>query len=284
MRTVRLRGARITGRLDLEAVTLGCPLLMQDCHLEQPVNLNEARAPVVRLPGCHLPLLAAEQLETRGNLQFDRGFTATGEVRLPGAHIGGQLSFIGATVRNDAGAALNADSLQVDQNVFLSGGFEAVGGGSGVTLDLRQARIGGVLLFAPARLAHTADPQARLALDGLTYTGLPVGISSREWLRLLREGTRSYAAQPYQQFQQFAGGHRAAGHDGEIRRILMAQRQAQIDRKALTGRADRAWARLTGLTLGYGYQSGRALLALVAVATSRPTRRSAREGVAATAR
>jgi hypothetical protein len=34
-----------------------------------------------------------------------------------------------------------------------------------------------------------------------------------------------------------------------------------------TGRAERAWARLTGLTLGYGYQPWRALLFLVAVAT-----------------
>ena len=314
LRAVQLRGARITGWLNLEAVTLGCPLLLQDCHLEQWINLNEARAPVVRLPGCHLPVLAAEQLETRGNLQLDRGFTATGEVRLPGAHIGGQLNLNGAsltnpngpalnadrltvdqgmycwegftatgevhlvgahiggqldctdaTMRNDSGPALHAERLQVDQNVLLSGRFEAVGAGGGVTLDLSQARIGGVLEFAPARLEHTANPQARLALDGLTYTGLPAGISSSDWLRLLRQGTKSYTAQPY---QQVAAAHRAAGHDGEVRRILMAQRQDQLDRGALTGRADRAWARLTGLTLGYGYQPWRALLALVAIATT----------------
>jgi hypothetical protein len=48
----------------------------------------------------------------------------------------------------------------------------------------------------------------------------------------------------------------------------MAQRQDQIDRGALTGRAERAWARLTGVTLGYGYQPWRALLALLAVAAT----------------
>jgi hypothetical protein len=47
----------------------------------------------------------------------------------------------------------------------------------------------------------------------------------------------------------------------------MAQRQAQIDRRVLTGRTERAWARLTELTLGYGYQPWRALLALLAVVT-----------------
>src|ERR1035438_9639943 len=32
LRAVRLRGARITGRLDLEAAELYCPLLLRDCY------------------------------------------------------------------------------------------------------------------------------------------------------------------------------------------------------------------------------------------------------------
>jgi len=215
------------------------------------------------------PALHAERLQVDQDVFLRSGFEAigageTGAVWLLGARIHGQLECTDATMRNDTGPALVADGLWVEQGVFLSGGFEAVGAGGDVTLRLSQVRIGGGLEFAPARLEHTADSQGRLALDGLTYAGLPEGISSRDWLRLLREATRSYAAQPY---QQFAGAHRAAGHDGEVRRILMAQRQDQIDRKALTGRAERAWARLTGVTLGYGCQPWRALLALVALAT-----------------
>lgn len=45
----------------------------------------------------------------------------------------------------------------------------------------------------------------------------------------------------------------------------MAQRRDQIHRRALTGRAERTWARFTGLTLGYGYQTWRALLGLTLV-------------------
>jgi hypothetical protein len=111
-------------------------------------------------------------------------------------------------------------------------------------------------------LENRTDPQWRLDLDGLVYTGLPRGTSTREWLRLLRESSPFYAAQPY---QQLAAAHRAAGHDGEVRRILMTQRRDQIDRRALTGRAERGWARLTGLVLGYGYQPWRALVCLVLV-------------------
>jgi len=213
------------------------------------------------------PALHADGLQADQNVSLSGGFQAIGAgedgaVRLLDAHAGGQLDCTGATIRNDTGPALHAESLQVDHGVFLGGGFQAVGGGNGVTLNLSHARIGGVLVVAPARLEHAGDPQARLALDGLTYAGLPV--SSLDWLCLLGKATPSYAAQPY---QQFAAAHRAAGHDGEVRRVLIAQRQAQIDRGAVGGRAERAWARLTGLTLGYGYQPWRALLALVAVAT-----------------
>ena len=44
----------------------------------------------------------------------------------------------------------------------------------------------------------------------------------------------------------------------------MAQRKDQVDRAA-EGRAERAWGRLTGLTLGYGYQPWRALVFLFAI-------------------
>jgi hypothetical protein len=51
-----------------------------------------------------------------------------GAVRLFGAHLGG-LDCTGAKVRNNSGPTLLAARLHVDQDVFLSGGFEAVGAG-----------------------------------------------------------------------------------------------------------------------------------------------------------
>jgi hypothetical protein len=269
---LRLRGARIASQLDLDNLTTSVTVELSDCLLDEGLIVRDATLPALCLSGCRLEHptespLGADRLTT-AMLALDRAvITAnceTGAVRLYGGHLG-VLDCTGATIRNDSGPALLADDLEVHQSVHLRGAFKAVSAGSGVTLDLRRVRIGGALVFAPARLEHTANPQARLELDGLTYAGLPEGISSRDWLRLLREATPSYAAQPY---QQFAGAHRAAGHDGEVRRILMAQRHDQIDRGALTGRADRAWAWLTGITLGYGYQPWRALLALIFVAAT----------------
>jgi hypothetical protein len=96
----------------------------------------------------------------------------------------------------------------------------------------------------------------------LTYQGLPDVGDGQDWLELLRTATPHYAAQPY---QQLAAAHRALGHDGAARQVLIQQRRDQLDRRALTSRTERAWARLTGITLGYGYQPWRALLFLLAV-------------------
>lgn len=59
LRSIKLRGARITGGLHLEATTVTCPLLLQDCYFDEPVNLDEVTALTIRLPGCHLTALTA---------------------------------------------------------------------------------------------------------------------------------------------------------------------------------------------------------------------------------
>jgi hypothetical protein len=326
---LRLRGARIDGRLDLVNLTTGLIVALYDCLLEEGLVARDATLPRLILSGCRLKHptespLAADRL-TAAVLALDRAVVTahceTGAVELPAAHLG-QLNCTRATLRNDAGPALVADGLQVDQTASLRDGFEAVGAGEAgavrlvgahvhgqldctnatirndagpalvahglkvdqkvlldqcqlvgagdnETLNLLDVRVAGVLVFDPKPLENTTNSQARLALDGLTYTGLPLdstkrpqGISVDHWLDLLRKATPSYAAQPY---QYFASAHRASGNDSEVRKILMAQRRDQVARGELQLR-DRAWAWLTRHTLGYGYQPWRALIALVIVA------------------
>ena len=212
------------------------------------------------------PALGADRLQVDQDMFLRGGFTATGHgglgaVRLLGAHIGGNLECDGAKLRNDSGTALAADGLQVDQDVFLRGGFTATGGGEQVAVDLTGAGVGGTFLFAPERLEHAADPYRRLAVDGLTYPGVPKPVSARGWLRLLRDGTPRYAAQPY---QQLAAGCRALGDERRAREVLMAQRDDELA-CADTRWQERLWGKITKITLGYGYQPWRALLFLAAV-------------------
>ncbi len=60
---------------------------------------------------------------------------------------------------------------------------------------------------------------------GATDLGIPTGASLQQWRDLLGDRTPDYAAQPW---QQLAAVHRAAGHEGDARRILIAQ---QDDRR-----------------------------------------------------
>ncbi len=134
---LRLRGARITGRLDLENLTTDVNLELRDCLLEEGVLARGARLAFVGLAGCRLehpaePPLAADRL-TCSVLALSEaritGHASAGAVRLAGAHIGGNLDCDGASLHNDSGPALLADGLQVGQDMFLRDGFTATGAG-----------------------------------------------------------------------------------------------------------------------------------------------------------
>jgi hypothetical protein len=321
-RGLRFRGARITGRLDLENVTTDVGLELFDCFLEEGVHARDARLASVVLRGCLVEHSAEPPLDgtrlTCRVLLLERarliGHSGDGAVCLFGAHIGGQLGCVRTELRNDSGPALYADSLQVGQGMYLIGGFTATGSGEGgavrlagahiggqlsclevellngsgpalhaeglqvgqgmiligrftvgrdadVALDLTGARVGGTLFFEPARLEHPADPHRRLAVDGLTYAGVPQQISARDWLALLRDGTPGYAAQSY---QRLAAGYRALGDERQAREILIAQRDDQLARTHPRW-PEKLWGKITKVTLGYGYQPWRALLFLAAV-------------------
>ncbi len=123
LRAVKLRGARITGPLHLEAATITCPLLLHECYIGEPVNFDEAAASAIRLPGCHLPAFTARQLHVTGDLNLDSPHSPEPvKSDLEGARIGGQLSLDGASLTNPGETALNADNLSTDQGLFCSGG------------------------------------------------------------------------------------------------------------------------------------------------------------------
>jgi len=294
---VCLLGGHIGGQLACTGATLtnktGPALHADRLKVDQGVSLNggfTGGGPdgAVRLLGGHIggqlactsaatltndtgPALHADGLNVDQGVFLSGAFTAKGSgpdgaVRLLGGHIGGQLACTGATMTNDTGPALIANGLNVDQDVFLSGAFTAKGSGpDDVVVNLSRMGIGGALAFCPKALEHATDPRAALDVDGLTYAGLPAeppdAVGSKGWLQLIRKQTR-YAAQPYQYLATALG---AAGNDGESRDVLIAQRQDQVDQRALKGWRHRAWARFTGVMLGYGYRPSRALLYLLGV-------------------
>jgi hypothetical protein len=188
------------------------------------------------------------------------GFIATGGIRLSGAHIGGQLSFNGATLTNPNGPALIADRLTVDQDILCHDRFTATGeirllgahiGGQlafdgatltnpdGLALDLEAVQcphvrlppnVEGRIDLSRARLgildiANTSR-QPRMQLTGLTYTDLdpdpdpPV----RQRIAWLRRDPAGFHPQPY---EQLAAYYRSIGHDRDARRVLLAKQRTR---------------------------------------------------------
>ena len=294
--TIRLLGAQIGGQLNCGGArlenTIGPALNADNLQVDQDMLLHRgfvatsageqgtirllgARAGVLNCSGARLenatgPALEADHLQVDRDVALDGGFAATsagelGTIQLPGAHIGGVLYCGGGRLENTTGPALNAAGLRVVQDVFLDDGFTATSAGGHTVLVLADVRIGGTFHLDTDRVTHTAPAQGSLIeLGGLTYSGLPRPASRRRWLTLLREHTPGYAAQPY---QHLAAAYRAAGHDRDARTILIAQRRDQNQRAGLAP-SERAWGRLTGITLGYGYQPWRALLLLLATLAS----------------
>jgi hypothetical protein len=212
------------------------------------------------------PALTAHRLRVGGGLLLRGGFEASGvgegAVRLSSAQINGDLDCSAGTFRNDSGPAFVADRMKVDGDVVLAYEFRSISNhDDGVVVDLSRAHTGGVLVLDPDGLTNTSGPTL-ITMDGLTYSGIPLGTSLARWLVLLRDNTPGYASQAY---QQLAGAYRAAGYDSDVRKILTAQRRHQIRSKVLTGRLERTWARLSGPILGYGYQTWRIAVYLLAV-------------------
>jgi hypothetical protein len=290
---VRLTGAHIDRSLDCSGARLrnstGPALVGERLQVGQTILLNNGFTAIafgahgaVNLRGAHIegsldcsgamllnnsgPALSANGVQVGQSAHLSEGFIAAcsageGAVLLGGALIGGSLDCDGARLRNESGPALSADGLQVGQAMLLNNGFTAAGGGAEAAVNLTGARVDGTLAFNPASLKHAGDPDRRLAVDGLTYTGVPQPILAQDWLDLLQQGTPVYAAQPY---QQLAAGYRALGDERQARTILMAQRDDELTRTD-TRWTERVWGKITKWTLGYGYQPWRALLFLAAV-------------------
>jgi hypothetical protein len=105
---LELTASRITGGLSLFGAHIGGNLSLNGAELD-----NKSGA-----------ALRGEGLKVDGHMFCgpvgEHRFTAHGELRLIGAHIGGQFILSGAELDNKSGAALRGDGLQVEQGVTVS--------------------------------------------------------------------------------------------------------------------------------------------------------------------
>lgn len=186
---VRLRGARISGVLDLEGATLRCPLSLDSCYLDanDPACLDHATASRVALTGCQLAGLTANSLTAR-QIDLSRSTLRTGPLSLMCASITDNLICSGAQLNGTDGDlnALVAGGMKVGASVYLDqyldDRFTAAG-----AIWLARAEIGGDLACSGAQLGSNSDGIGLLA-EGVRVGGqvfLREGFATDGAVRLL---------------------------------------------------------------------------------------------------
>ncbi len=162
---LQVRGAWISGMLDLSYAEIAGALVLTECHFkEMPELLDTSIKGLFSLAGSAVPGLLADRLICSSSVFLRQGLTSSGEIRLVGAKIGGNLDCTRGEFENQNGTALNADRITVGGDVFMRHKFRAEG-----TVRLPDAKIGGNLQCTDGNFAKP-DGMALVA-DRATVAG-----------------------------------------------------------------------------------------------------------------
>lgn len=115
---VRLRGARVTGRLDVSGGEVGCELRLENCVLDEAPDFSNARIRQTRFNACAFPGIDGGGLRADGYLSLSDSLI-DGEIRLTRAVLSGGFRLNNARVRNPDGYALFGGGLTVDAGAFV---------------------------------------------------------------------------------------------------------------------------------------------------------------------
>lgn len=168
---IRLRGAWITGRLDLMGATVNWPLVCEYCEFESGIRFVEAITRTVRITGSRMPSFNGTRMRLDGILNLWRCVIG-GVLRLDQAKITGEVCLRGTQAgavaepvpEPGAGAeAVAASGLTVD------GGVECTGLIANGSVSLRTAKITGAVDLSGARVSCPGEHA--LAMDNAEIGG-----------------------------------------------------------------------------------------------------------------
>jgi hypothetical protein len=210
---VILSGGWIEGVLNLSYGMLSFRLNLQKCYFDSTPVFMAASLPELALIGSSMPGMIADGMIVKGDVFLREGFIASGEIRLLGAQIGGDLSFTRGKFYNPKGKALNAFSITVKGGVFL-----------------RHASIEGEILLPAAKIGTIIDDAVCWqagghTLDGLQYDQIvgPTDAEMRiEWLMQQHDDHigKDFKPQPWEQLIKTL---REMGHPNEAAKVAMAK-------------------------------------------------------------
>ena len=157
-RGIRIKGACITGNLDLSTATIGGLLLLERCRIEADVSLRDTTTKLVNFAGSLVcGSILADRLRNSGGVYLRDGFRCEKLVRLSAATINGDLdcrsgTIVGAMEKDDAKGpklALRGDRSAITGSVFFVN-FTALG-----EVRLLDATVGANVVCKDASFANT---------------------------------------------------------------------------------------------------------------------------------
>lgn len=138
-RGVRLRGAFIEGPLDLQGCRIPVNVNLERSRFDSKVSALDAQVDgLFSLQGSYLTCgLSADRMRCSAGVHLRKGFKTTGEIKMLGIQIGGNLDCSGGLFEVKVGDALSVDGADIKGALYLSDGFNAAG-----QVRLTGARIG----------------------------------------------------------------------------------------------------------------------------------------------
>ncbi len=116
---VRLRGAHISGVLDLQGSDCVYDLTLTRCFLEKAPSFINARMRGLHFSGCDFLGLHADNCIFEGSVFLRSGLISRGEIAFPSARISGDLQICDAHIEGRNGVGIFAASARIDGSVYL---------------------------------------------------------------------------------------------------------------------------------------------------------------------
>nr|WP_260408944.1 membrane-associated oxidoreductase [Pseudomonas cichorii] len=152
---VQLRGACITGTLNLRSLDVPLPLSLRWCDFEAALVLEDTRLKnTLFLRGSRLKGIRGARLRAEGALLLT-DIVSSGAISFRGSHIQGQITLSNARLDVADSWALSMDGATCRNSLYLNG-IEAKGG-----LDLIAMQIGGELGCNGARIENATGHALR---------------------------------------------------------------------------------------------------------------------------
>ena len=264
---VEARNVRVDGDVWLDrAVVVGGDTDFRLSHVAGDWRAPEARLDSTGATADYALTLTSSQID--GSVFLNRGFDATGLVRLSRSRIGGRLNFDGSTIRSAAHApsplVVACRSTVVASSMFLD--WEVDG-----TVDFQSTQ-------TDLLVDHPANWGAGHVIRGLVYQRLGGSVGDQastgnqemaDDVDLRLKWLAGQSEPDAGTYSQLADYYRRHGRTVEAEQVLMARnRFLRSERRSLGGWrnrvknvADLVW----DLSVGYGYRASRAALVIVAL-------------------